>query len=457
MAASPRQLLAASEVPSAPLTVELETVSLPVDRVLRYLPGRRLVGLGQWHGRPVVFKCFAPEPRALREYRHEYACLQGLGERGIAAPGCVEAWREEAGAVLVLDALDGETAAEALTRAVDARARHGLLTELFDWLLEVLRRGCRQTDIHLDNFLRVDGHWHMLDAGACRLRPRVRPGRQRRDLARLVAQFPPEDDAALAPLLRARGFSESGFFRALYRERITRYRRMLAKTERDCTEFARLRLSGAEGMVARRQRDALLERMNGDPDQLLHDAEPLKQGNSATVVLRPEAGWVVKRYNVKSRLHGFKRRWKRSRARTSWRAGHYLRWLGIDTPAPVACIEERGGGRAWLVAEQANGELLDRRVEREPLADEQIAAFERLLRLMYRFRVSHGDMKASNFLVRGEQLILIDLDAVRFHRSGLRARRALRRDLRRLLRNWPEEAADRRRLAAVGDRVLGGG
>ncbi|MGB5096696.1 MAG: lipopolysaccharide kinase InaA family protein, partial [Porticoccaceae bacterium] len=53
-------------------------------------------------------------------------------------------------------------------------------------------------------------------------------------------------------------------------------------------------------------------------------------------------------------------------------------------------------------------------------------------------RVSHGDLKASNFLVEStrRQLLLIDLDAMRLHRCDWCFRRAQRRDLARLLANW---------------------
>lgn len=65
----------------------------------------------------------------------------------------------------------------------------------------------------------------------------------------------------------------------------------------------------------------------------------------------------------------------------------------------------------------------------------------RLVRLLHRLqeqRISHGDLKASNFLIQGDDVLLIDLDAMRQHHSAAAFRKAWRRDLQRFRRNWDE-------------------
>ena len=58
-------------------------------------------------------------------------------------------------------------------------------------------------------------------------------------------------------------------------------------------------------------------------------------------------------------------------------------------------------------------------------------------------------MKATNLLWDGERIGLIDLDAMRQHRSAARYRRAGRKDRERFLRNWPDDAALTRALSAA--------
>jgi tRNA A-37 threonylcarbamoyl transferase component Bud32 len=59
-------------------------------------------------------------------------------------------------------------------------------------------------------------------------------------------------------------------------------------------------------------------------------------------------------------------------------------------------------------------------------------------------RISHGDMKGTNFIQSPRGIAVIDLDAMREYRTDSGFRRAQQRDLQRFLRNWqpcPEIAA----------------
>ena len=58
-------------------------------------------------------------------------------------------------------------------------------------------------------------------------------------------------------------------------------------------------------------------------------------------------------------------------------------------------------------------------------------------RQLYRLRISHGDLKATNLLWHDGRVWLIDLDAMMQHRSDKAFSQAWRRDRARLLRNWP--------------------
>ena len=60
-----------------------------------------------------------------------------------------------------------------------------------------------------------------------------------------------------------------------------------------------------------------------------------------------------------------------------------------------------------------------------------------LFEMLYRLRISHGDLKAANLIWHEGRVWLIDLDAVKQHRSDTAFARAWRSDRARLLRNWP--------------------
>jgi serine/threonine-protein kinase RIO1 len=61
-----------------------------------------------------------------------------------------------------------------------------------------------------------------------------------------------------------------------------------------------------------------------------------------------------------------------------------------------------------------------------------------LLRMLAGASISHGDFKATNFILSNGKLFVIDLDAMREHRFRWRFRRAFRRDLKRLVQNWAD-------------------
>ena len=69
----------------------------------------------------------------------------------------------------------------------------------------------------------------------------------------------------------------------------------------------------------------------------------------------------------------------------------------------------------------------------------QIRAAQKLTGLLTQLalsRLSHGDMKATNFILSERGAVVIDLDAMRRHDAAESFQRAQRRDLRRFMRNW---------------------
>jgi len=123
----------------------------------------------------------------------------------------------------------------------------------------------------------------------------------------------------------------------------------------------------------------------------------------------------------------------------------------ISTPKPVALVEERFGplrGRAWYVSEYVQGDdalsLCNPPAGVFIDAQADAASVVTVLKRLAHCRISHGDMKGSNFILARQGATVIDLDAMKQHEHEPGFRRAQRRDLRRFMRNWktcPETAA----------------
>ena len=67
-----------------------------------------------------------------------------------------------------------------------------------------------------------------------------------------------------------------------------------------------------------------------------------------------------------------------------------------------------------------------------------MARFGQLFQELAEACISHGDSKATNYIVAGNGLYITDLDAMREHRFKGRFRRAFTRDLVRFMQNWAD-------------------
>lgn len=453
----------AGRAPAVPFRVALgDGREVTVLRCLRVLPGKRVVGEARLDGRPVLAKLFVAEGSA-RHWRREKDGLASLAAVGVPTPTLLAAAPLAAGGhglltefLAPVESLAERWAAHVRRPAGDAAAL-AVLAPALELIGRLHARGLAQDDLHLGNFLCHGGRLHLIDGDG--IRP-LKPGEAAANLAVLLAQLPAGWDAHQEALVAAYRQGHPGFSAApaqleeeIARVRGWRLRDFLGKTLRECTLF-QVRQSPRRFSAAVRSEAAALAGLVADPDRWMAAGRMLKDGGTCTVA-RVEAGdrpLVVKRYNLKNLHHALSRAWRPSRAWHSWLAGHRLRFLGIATPAPLALVEERLGPlrrRAWLVTEHFPGpNLLDHLAPHvaagPPPAEAD--ALRRLFAALHRERISHGDMKATNFLWQDGEVAVIDLDALVQHRSAAAHARSWRRDRARFLRNWPEESGLRRWL-----------
>lgn len=194
----------------------------------------------------------------------------------------------------------------------------------------------------------------------------------------------------------------------------------------------------------------VIEQFADRPASVMARGRVLKHDATTTVTLvrGDGCGWVIKRYNTKNLWHALRRQLRTSRALNCWRAAAWLRDAGIDTPRPVAVLEERYWrvlrGRSYLICKFIDGETLDKVLGRQALeghVGDNDALIEQAAGIIRRLRehdIVHGDLKATNLVVQGGRVFLLDLDAAR-RASGRRLAAGLHKDLRRFLRNWDDQ------------------
>ncbi|MDR0440170.1 MAG: hypothetical protein LBI59_04205 [Candidatus Accumulibacter sp.] len=443
-------------------------------RLLRVLPGRRLSGEALRRDECVLAKLFVgwgSRRYCVRERRG----IALLRDAGLPTPEEAGAGRLDGGGHFLLTAfLDGSRTSADLWSAVENPSPDD--TQALDALCPVFAltgrlhaAGLLQNDPHLANFLEHKGVLHLIDGdGVARMRggAAARARQALANLALLFAQLPlawAACDSGMDALLGAyvsdgtRPPPDRQILRqAIERAREKRLAHFLDKTLRDCSQFAVRRTFRRFSSIVRDEAETLgaLLKSREALDEAIRAGALLKDGNTCTVARIDANGraLAVKRYNLKNPRHALSRCWRPSRAWRAWLSGHRLAFFGIPTPAPLALVEERAGPlrrRAFLLTEFCAGENLLQRFSsgRAPDAAEA-AAITSLFNALHRRRITHGDMKATNFLWHENRLAIIDLDAMVQHGGDVAFARGWRRDRARFLRNWPADSALHRWLDA---------
>lgn len=416
------------------------------DAIYRHLPGRRLVFSAAWQNCRILVKLFF---RA-RDHARERAGLERLHAAGIRAPALHRLPELPGAWLLATEFLPGaQSLAERLQSRTAPEADADIAATLA--LLGALHRAdLIQADPHLDNFLFSGDTPYVIDGAG--IYPARKKNAWRANLALFLAQFDPSRDPRLLALLPAYGTPRPDpgvLAREVLRARHRRLRDYRNKCLRTCGEFIAERRW--DRLVVRRRDGTGLGALLAAPEAQLAAGEWLKDGNTASVLRIAAAGsaLVVKRYNIKHRRHGLGRALRHSRAWISWQNANMLALLGIPTPQPLALLEHRFGPlrrTTYLISAHSPGVPLQDWLRRHWLQQQGDAvvpdwldrALRDILAALGTARISHGDLKASNFLVEDtdRRVQLIDLDAMRLHRCGRRFRRARHRDLARFLDNW---------------------
>lgn len=443
---------------AAPEAQELECLA-----VVRSVPSKRIVCAGTWRGEDVFAKIYFHRWHAHRHWRREENGIRALSEKGILVPALLYSGKgrvtDSSVYVLVFKAI---TPAESLQTAWDTAADPHQKTAIMHSVVRLIaghhRVGLMQKDLHLNNFLKSAQGIFTLDGSSIQTKKSQFSERAcLNNLAMILSQMQFDSDPVLEQLYRQyvseRGWSYSTVAWEYLRKRIAVWRRrlkrnMLKKIFRDCSAYVCER-GLRRFMVCKRQ--YFSPAMRGFVDHIDQRFESecrhyLKRGRSSTVGVVQVDGrsLVVKRYNIKGFWHGLSRACRPTRAARSWTNAHVLGFHDIPTAEPIAMVEDRRmgllRGRSYFVSEQLQGRNAEAyfrapgvdRDERERNA----RALWALLRRLREVKLSHGDMKATNFVIRKQGPTIVDLDGLIEHHSLWRASAGHEKDIRRFMRNW---------------------
>lgn len=435
------------------------TDTLRCSKIFRCLPGKRLSCEGEWRGGTVFAKLFIDPDRAEVHWHRDVQGIRTLMANKILTPPLIRSSVLPGGGgfYCLFEYFPDAKNSKELWDAAETRGRIRLLHRLAELLARHHAAGITQKDLHLNNFLVVGNEIYTLNGAEIHLEEyplALNPSFK--NLAALFAQFFPENDENIMDALRiygrARGLEViSEHFTIVQqftaKKRQNRKIEFLKKTKRECTAFVYHRGWNRLAVCDRKKNTDGVKCLIADPDKSIADGKLIKRGNTSTVALATidDQCVLIKRYNIKNWKHAVNRAFRSTRAFRSWTNAHRLGFYGINTPKPIAFVEERWGPlrrKAYYISEYCSGDTsLDFfhnpgiEQKRKLQIAESIA--EQLIKLR-NLKISHGDLKASNILISGDQVLLIDLDSMKEHTCSYRFEKAWKKDLKRFVKNWSE-------------------
>ena len=431
---------------------------------IRVIPNRRLVCSGSWQEQEVFVKIFAASRTAYRDWQREVTGSKALLQHNISAAQMIHHgqlsedhgyFRGQQAYIVIYRSIQPALDLDDVWQMAARNERRDLLNELTRVVAQHHAEGLSQQDMHLRNFIVSGQVIYTLDAADIRVCKKELDEKDSLvNLMQLFALISPSDDCllrnAFKSYIQIRGWQSSdrkldAFMSKVAKLRRVKQARYVKKAFRESSAFISHR-SMREFVVYDRLFDGKdLRQLLGNPDACIEEGEIVKRGNTCTIALvkTDQSRLIVKRYNIKDSWHAMRRALAHTRASISWRNAHRLQYCRISSAYPVALLEKRLGPvhfQSYFVMREVTGPTCwtffhDPSVsinDKEKVA----AAMGDLFTRLSLYRISHGDMKATNFIIHENRPVLLDLDAMHEHASVSTFNSASARDLRRFFNNW---------------------
>ncbi len=424
-----------------------EPSEVTVHEVLRLLPGKRVAAIAS-NGEDRLFIKVFVGPSARRYWKREINGVAAIEAAGVATPKLLWKGRLPHGGYALAFEYIEHTAS--LAERWDPRD-NALCDKVMSLLARLHDNGVTQNDIHPGNFLISDDEIYVVDGGDIG-RKELKPLSQNKtlkNLALFLAQFHKHQELIIENPFRFyrahRGWArDREVNRKLHRYimhcRNERKEAYIKKAFRECTRFTCSQTFSRFRVCERQYKTPELIELLDHLDEAIAAGELIKDGNTATVakIDSPLGPLVVKRYNMKNPWHRFTRAFRKSRAWISWANTYRLEFLGIGTLQPIALVEDRLGplrGKAYFVTRYVEAPDATRIMEVDDL-DATMGSIVDLLKELNDSGITHGDLKANNFLLIDDEVKIIDLDSMRDRGHSLRFEVAFKKDMERFMRNW---------------------
>lgn len=473
------QLLSADREALVPfqLTLADNKDVLQCQKVVRVLPGKRLVAFGVWGGKPVVAKLFYQSRRAFLHAQRDFEGTQALQNAGILTPALL--YRDTATdkriQVLIFERILASCSLDDVWR----------FKASYDEVLPVMRAitielatqhvlGITQRDLHFKNFLLQKKNIYTLDGGDVGVIDTPLSKKESVEhLGLFFSQLGIGSEALQKKLFQAyveaRGWivkkqDLEGLQAAVekyYKKRCQDYQQKIFRT---CTAFVRQQTATSLTLYDRDYEKSEFLAVLRHPEAAFAQptTELLKAGRSATVaeIMVNQRPIILKRYNLKNVLHSLRRCLRPTRAINHWRLAHHLRLLGIPTAKPIAVVEQRFlglRGKSYLFLEYIDGVHVGEFFSDHTQDPEVLLAVAKEIALLIenlaKLRITHGDLKMTNILISKQKPVLIDLDGMKQHKSNRQLKRALREEIKRFMQNWHAQPTTHTMFASLMEEV----
>lgn len=446
-----------------PFTLELAKGEVVfINKIVRLMPRRRLVAFGTWQGKPVAAKLFYDPHHAARHFNKEAGGIKKLQKNNVPAPQVYYQGQAKDSRIHVIlyEHLLEAKSLHALQQ--DKKNTHVFCSAMERAVVELATQhvfGLLQEDIHFDNFLISEQTVYTLDGAQIKSFPSLLAKETSLNhlalfLSQLGAGESTQQKQLFTRYAKARGWLTNKmdivqlFFliNKFNRQRWLQFRK---KIFRNATDFSKIKTKKMTGMYRRScVGPEFLNFLNNPESAFSQPGSILKNGGSSTVVKIQLDGreWVVKRYNLKSNLHYFRRCLRKTRAWTAWYAAQKLKFFNIATPLPAAFLEKKClglRGLSYFISEYVPGKeagkyFIDTAQKNKSLLLTKIIT---LLKKLAEIDMTHGDLKLSNILIDTQnQPFLIDLDNASEHPFISSLHYSWKKEIQRFLRNfkaWP--------------------
>jgi tRNA A-37 threonylcarbamoyl transferase component Bud32 len=433
-------------------------VDLEILDILRILPGKRLTAVASMNGEKVVAKLFFHPQAWKRKLNKELAGMQEFEQHRLASPKVLSQHSiKGSGAVILIEYLEtGINLADyfANEKAVTSSEGKKVWSLLFNALCSCHNTGLWQGDMHLGNYMLFQDQLYLVDGGDVhRLSKPLQKYRRLENIADFISQFPVSFDAHADLMLDSyqadyKEFCSADLAKIRPRVQSLRIQRLCdfeKKVFRSTSANCKTKTATYHSVHDRTLQGHDFCAFTKNPDSYVKQDQMLKDGHTTTVVQASICGiaMVLKRYNIVGVRQAIKHLFVESRAHRCWRNASMLGLLGIHTPRPYLFLEERlywvFQRRSYFLTEkiQANNLLLQLEDTNEKVDEAKlITAFANFFEIMYSYQISHGDMKATNFIFQEDKLYVLDLDAMQRHRFKWWSSKRSMSDIKRFEKNW---------------------